>query len=130
MEYRDLIGIPFVDGGRDPATGLDCWGLVMAAMRKYGQEVPDFKVGCFATKQIDGTYAIAARDWKRVQAPEEGVVVAMAIDPLAPGAVQHFGVCIGGGYFLHTLMKISSCKTRLDDPYFGRKVRGFYQWIT
>ena len=29
-----------VDGGRDPAAGLDCWGLVMAAMRKYGREVP------------------------------------------------------------------------------------------
>ena len=24
---RDLIGIPFVQNGRDPRLGLDCWGL-------------------------------------------------------------------------------------------------------
>ncbi len=128
MTYRELIGIPFVNEGRDPATGLDCWGLVMEAMRKRGLEVPDFKVNCFASKEIDGTYTIAIRDWQKIEGPEEGAVVAMANDPEAPEAVTHFGVCIGGNRFLHTLEKIKSCTMRLDDPFWSRKIRGFYKW--
>lgn len=129
MSERTLIGVPFVDGGRDPATGLDCWGIVMAASRKYGNDVPDFKVGCYATREIDGTFAIAVKDWEKIQVPEPGAVVAMAIDPVAPEAVQHFGVCVGGRHFLHTLKKTSSCLGRLDDPFWSRKIRGFYRWI-
>ena len=128
MEFRDLIGIPFVDGGRDPATGLDCWGLVMAAMRKYGQEVPDFKVGCHSTVEIDGTYVIAVRDWTKIEDPEEGVVVAMANDPDRPEAVQHFGICIGDGRFLHAMKKMNSCAPRLDHPFWKNRIKAFYRW--
>ena len=35
--YDDLIGVPFVDGGRDK-NGLDCWGLVKEAFRRQGCE--------------------------------------------------------------------------------------------
>lgn len=128
MTYRDLIGIPFVDEGRDSSIGLDCWGLVMAALRKHGKEVPDFKVSAFSTRAIDGAYVIAVKDWQRIPEPEEGAVVALAIDPDAPEAVQHFGVCIGGRHFLHTLWKIKSCTARLDDPFWSKKIRGFYKW--
>ena len=77
---------------------------------------------------ISGTYLIAVRDWQKIEGPEEGAVVAMAIDPETPDAVQHFGICIGGGHFLHTLQKIKSCTMRLDDPFWSRKIRGFYRW--
>lgn len=32
----DYIKIPYIYGGNDPATGLDCSGLVMNVMRKIG----------------------------------------------------------------------------------------------
>lgn len=101
----------------------------MAALRKHGHEVPDFKIGCRSTRLISGAYLIAVRDWKKIDGPEEGAVVAMSIDPEAPEAVQHFGVCIGGRHFLHTLEKMASCVGRLDDPYWSRKIRGFHKWI-
>lgn len=128
MQYRDLIGIPFQDGGRDPAVGLDCWGLVMAAMRKRGKEVPDFKVSCWAVEEIEGIFTIAVRDWEPIDGPEEGAVVAIAQDPERPGTVQHFGVCIGDGRFLHAMEKIKSCAPRLDHPFWKNKIRGFYRW--
>ncbi|NCP19365.1 MAG: hypothetical protein GW855_09440 [Erythrobacter sp.] len=36
----DLIGTPFRLQGRDPATGLDCVGLVLASLRQVGVQ-PD-----------------------------------------------------------------------------------------
>ena len=33
MKYDDLIGAPFIDGGRDKETGLDCWGLAREMFR-------------------------------------------------------------------------------------------------
>jgi cell wall-associated NlpC family hydrolase len=128
MEYRDLVGIPFVDGGRDPATGLDCWGIVMAAMRKLGKEVPDFKISCWAVRDIAGAFAIAVLDFEKAEGPAEGTIVAMAQDPEHPDTVQHFGVCIGGGRFLHAMEKIRSCAPRLDHPFWKNRIRGYYRW--
>lgn len=30
MTLQELLRVPYVDGGRDPAHGLDCWGMVRA----------------------------------------------------------------------------------------------------
>jgi len=35
-----MAGTPFRLGGRDPATGLDCIGLVVAALEAIGRPVP------------------------------------------------------------------------------------------
>jgi|GEM_PF-1768528 len=36
--YQDLLGLPFIKGGRDPKTGLDCTGLVMEMLRRCGHD--------------------------------------------------------------------------------------------
>ena len=41
LKYDDLIGIPYVDYGRDPHKGLDCWGLAMELYRRRGIQLPD-----------------------------------------------------------------------------------------
>lgn len=38
-EALALVGTPFRHGGHDPATGLDCVGLVAAAYRRAGVEI-------------------------------------------------------------------------------------------
>jgi len=38
--YQDLIGIRFVDGGRDPAKGLDCLGVVRTYLGRVRRHVP------------------------------------------------------------------------------------------
>lgn len=129
MSEKNLIGIPFLKEGRDPSVGLDCWGLVMAAMRKYGYEVPDFKISCFASREINGIFLVeASRGWERVENPLPGRVLAMSLDWRAPGAVNHFGVCIGEGRFLHTRVKTASCVERLNHPLWARTIKGVYRW--
>jgi cell wall-associated NlpC family hydrolase len=129
-DLRHLVGVPFVNGGRDPKAGLDCWGVIMAASRCYGWEVPDFRVGCKESREIDGTFQReVAGDWREVGVPTEGCVLAFAIDPEMPDAVQHFGVYVGKGRFLHTLEKSGSIVSRIDHFYWRNKLRGVYEWV-
>ena len=125
---KDLIGIPFVDRGRDRG-GMDCWGLAMAAMRHFGRDVPDFDVSCFDTRSINGIYERERGTWMTVCDPEPGDVVAMRIDASHPDMVQHIGVYIGSGRFIHTLKKRDSHIVRMDDPYWSRKIVGCYRWV-
>ena len=128
-DFSDLIGIPFVDGGRDPRAGVDCWGLFMLAMRRLGHEVPDYTISCFATATIDDAVKSASpAQWGQVERPDPGVAVTFALDPQVPEAIQHFGMCIDRWRFLHTLRKTNSMLSRCDDRYWRNKIRGFYRW--
>lgn len=42
---EDLVGVPFRPGGRDPATGLDCVGLLLAALDHAGFAAPVVPAG-------------------------------------------------------------------------------------
>lgn len=69
-DFRDLIGVPFMWGGRDPAVGLDCWGLFMEVQRRFGFAVPDVDIYCADVLTIHRTAQRQIRDyWKRVPAP-------------------------------------------------------------
>ncbi|WP_027367597.1 NlpC/P60 family protein [Desulfocurvibacter africanus] len=128
-DLRDLAGIPFVDGGRDPAQGLDCWGLFRLAMQRFGHEVPDYALSAFATQLIGETAAreLAAK-WRRVERPEPGCAVCMALDPAAPGSVQHFGVYVGQGLFIHCLEKTGSILSHIGDKFWAGRIKGYYTW--
>lgn len=41
MNFSDLIGIPYKEHGRDIKTGLDCYGLAIEVMRRYGKKLND-----------------------------------------------------------------------------------------
>ena len=124
-----LIGIPFVDGGRDPKKGLDCWGLLMQASREFGYKVPDYNICAFCSPDIWEKYKVeTGRLWRKVKSPTPGCVLAFATDPEMPDAVCHFGIYIGRGQFLHTLKKSSSILSRLDHFYWRNKLRGIYEW--
>ena len=127
---RDLIGIPFVNGGRDPKKGLDCMGLTIAARKKLGQSMPDFKVDCYASAKIFATFTMeAASHWQKLDAPEIGCVVAIAFDEEMPDQVQHLGVYIGKDNFIHTLEKTGSIISSVNDLQFKNRIRGYYKWI-
>lgn len=127
--FSDLIGVPFVDGGRDPATGLDCWGLFMAVMGRFGREVKDFRISCFQSVPVymAAVDEIQAR-WVPVTVPSAGDAVTMAIDDdNFPGMIQHFGVMLDDVWFAHCLEKTGSIKTKIDHPFFKNKIKGFFR---
>ena len=130
-DLTDLIGIPFLSKGRDPLVGLDCWGMAMMTFRRFGHEVPDFDVACDDALKIGRNFndELSSGRWTRIEEPEPGCGVAMAIDLRMPDFVQHFGVYVGGGKVIHTLRKVSSCTFSIHDSFWSRRVKGYYRWM-
>jgi cell wall-associated NlpC family hydrolase len=127
-DITDLINIPFSSDGRDPKVSLSCWGLVMEVQRRFGNIIPDYKIPAEASSQIAAAFALDVSQWERLETPEVGCVIALAIDSNYPGYVQHFGVCLGDR-FIHTLMKTNSHTVPMDHRFYARKIKGFYRWI-
>jgi len=44
------LGVPYVDNGRDPSIGLDCWGLLICILKDlFDVEFPDLHYKKFST---------------------------------------------------------------------------------
>lgn len=54
---RQYLGVPYVFGGTNPATGLDCSGLVQLVFRRLGVSLPRT-----AQAQFDATARVALDD--------------------------------------------------------------------
>ncbi len=140
----DLIGVPFKDMGRDPAKGLDCWGLCMEVYRRLGIYVPDYGLNvpsAYASDGNDGQYREAeiSGRWRRVMGtpapgdvvadtPAPGDLVAMSTDGRMPRAINHFGVVIPGGRFIHVCLNHKTEAPKLHDPQWAPRMRGFWRW--
>lgn len=94
-----LVGSPFRLHGRDPATGLDCVGVVAAAMAATGRNA-DFPVG----------YSFKRRDVAGLEAVADQLGYREAAEPVAPndvvlfrvGACQfHFAIALDDGALVH-----------------------------
>lgn len=120
--YDDLIGIPFVDGGRDK-SGLDCWGLVRIAFARQGIHVDDYDIAAVKAQDIAKTMAAQENSWQKLGAPEIGCLVLLR---LTPGLwANHVGVYIGDGKFLHAYLATGVCIDRLR--HWQARIVGFYK---
>ena len=129
IQINDLIGVPFVSRGRDPKTGLDCWGLVMEVSKRFGKNIPDFFVDAYDSKQIGVIHDFVKSDWVCIPTAEAGAVVGLKLDRVCmPDVVQHYGVCLDRKRFIHTLKDMGVIISRLDHRFFNKHIEGFYQW--
>lgn len=127
----DLVGTPFVDRGRDPATGLDCWGLVMEVQRRLGRAIPDYLSSAFDPRETDARMHEATGpggDWLMVPIPHPGDVVCMNLEKAMPELVQHFGVYLGRHRFIHVLEGRNCEISTLHDLAWNKRMRGFGRW--
>lgn len=140
----DLFGAKYERRGSTPNT-YDCKSLFVEVMNRYGHPIktPDIEVlaieqvlaaearGEYAYTEIDANMIqseIASGRWEKIDQPEEGCAVVIALDPAKPNLVQHLGVYIGDNKFIHILKNTGVITTRLDDRFFQRKIRGYYKW--
>ena len=129
IPVSDLIGVPFVSKGRNPQTGLDCWGLVLEVGRRIGKDFPDFFVDAHDSKQIGVIYDFVQSEWVHIPTPQEGAIVGLKLDRACmPGIVQHYGVCLDRQRFIHTLKDSGVIISRLDHRFFRKHIEGFYTW--
>jgi len=125
FDYTPLIGIPFVDQGRDPKTGLDCYGLAKEVFRWHGIDLPEFWISCEDASRINqavGEEKGSGR-WIRLEKPQEPCLIVLRFNNFQ---WNHVGVYIGGGKFIHTARKTGVRIERLDHPYWRNRIEGFY----
>ena len=119
-----LIGIPFVDSGRE-LEGADCWGLCMLYYKEIlGIEINDFKGSAYESTKVFAEYKKQIEaNWQAVSCPRIHCIVAMCNNSVHPTMATHFGIYIGGGKILHTLIGIGSHITRS-----AHSIKGYYEW--
>lgn len=125
FNFNDLIGIPFLDGGRDK-KGFDCWGLSLEVFRRFGVGLPDYKIGCIDDSKIDGNINKQRCFWDRVESLEIPVPALVVIRFNSGALCNHTGVYIGAGRFIHTRQKVGVNIDRIDSPAWRKIIEGFY----
>ena len=123
--YKSLLGVPFVDGGRTPEEGFDCWGLSRYVYKEIkGIELPTFAISCKDASAIGERVEIEVeKRWKKVEIPEELCVQVMRFNSIF---CNHIGIYIGEGLFLHTSVKAGANIDSIHHPYWKRHIAGFY----
>lgn len=98
---KSFVGTRFLHQGRDPASGLDCVGVWVAALRKAGFAVRDSR--CYARFPCGRTLLAKASE----QFSEVSVKHAVAGDMLVirvprSKLARHVGVYVGDGMMVHS----------------------------
>lgn len=121
---QDLIGLPYVPGGRLPGPGTDCFGLVLECCRRMGRPIPDPFTS--AEQPVDAKRWIAERlgGWRKIAYPMAGGVVELR----SAEHPAHIGFLLDEVRFLHSLRETGAVIGRVDrDPWLYR-VMGFYDY--
>jgi cell wall-associated NlpC family hydrolase len=122
--FNDLIGKTFLPGANGPAA-YDCWALAVEVFRRFGVEVPDYRLDCDSVAAgVDGH----AEKWARClgEIPVPALVVFTTV-----GVCDHVGVYIGVGKFIHAHEATGVAVTRTDHPFWRRRIEGYYSpgWL-
>lgn len=133
MGNTDLIGIPFVNKGRNVKVGLDCYGLVKEVYHRNGIDIPEYDD---QYKAYDDMYGISeiikdntkGYPWKEIKEPKVPCLIAMRFGSPV-GVVNHTAVYIGGGKFIHARERIGVSIDRLSNPVWRRCIVGFYEYV-
>lgn len=88
---EEYLGIPYVWGGSDPATGLDCSGFTQHLMRRFGVELPRV-----SADQLRSGTAVA-----NLAAAQPGDLIGWDTGPRNVGA-DHVAVYLGNGMMAET----------------------------
>ncbi len=132
IDYSDLIGVPFKNRGRDKDTGLDCYGLVMEVYKKIGIQLPEYYADWNNVEKINGIIQqeVGTSLWKKVDGGHIPIPCVMAIRFGVPkGVVNHTGVYVGNGKFIHIRENVGVCVDRINSPAWKKQIEGFYEYI-
>lgn len=129
IDLSDLLGIPFVNMGRDAKTGLDCYGLVIEVYKKFGIALPEsYECDFDDTTCINAMMQECKKNtavWQRIPEPVVPSIVAIRYGVPAP-LINHVGVYIGDGYMIHTRNKTGSVIESIYSPLYEKVIEGLY----
>jgi cell wall-associated NlpC family hydrolase len=119
--YADLVGKPFVEGGRGP-YGYDCLGLALELQRRQGRPVDDYAstMDEFTRAYSGGVFGPCMR----LEAAEAGCVVLLRTGINR----RHVGTMLDNFTMLHTMEDLKrSAIERILAPEWTRRIIGFYR---
>lgn len=125
-DVNDLVGAPYKRNGRDPVTGIDCWGLTALVLRRMGFNVTkDAEPENLALSCQRMTEETTSPDWQ-ISDGRIGDVVAL----FRHETVVHVGVVVTDGV-LHTTRGVGAViqSARALQRTFGYSDMKFYRWV-
>lgn len=133
IQYRDLIGVPFKNRGRD-MDGFDCYGLVQEMYRRYGISITDYTADFDDLEKVNElitSKTAISSNWRRIEPDKElPVPCLLAIRFGTPsGIINHTGCYIGNGRFIHIRANIGVCVDRIDSPAWRHVIEGFFEYV-
>ena len=124
-DFSDLRRIPFLKGGRDPAFGLDCYGLCMEVSRRVGKELPDFP----SPDNVEDIDDVVQRGKEQFEKLENAQAFCLVVFTKHPPFESHIGIVLQDRKtFIHTSKRVNCCIEKLDNPFWQRRLTGFYKW--
>lgn len=135
LNYSDLIGAPFEQDGRGIDGKYDCYGLTKEVFKRYGYSIGEYWCCVEDKEKINAIFrgAISNPKWREVDYKHGEAIPVPALIALrfnsAPGVVNHTGVYIGEGRFIHIRERIGVCVDKLSSPAWKRQIVGIYEYV-
>lgn len=125
VDFSDLLLKKFEDGGRGP-DGFDCYGLVIEGFKRYGISIPkDYYACALDNLAINNQYEKSLPEWIKLEEPEIPCLITFKI--LSP-YVNHVGLYIGEGRFIHSLQGVNISISSLNHINFKNRVDGYFKY--
>lgn len=119
--YQDLLGKPFAEDGRGPAS-YDCVGLVLELASRRGKTLPSFLSTEAEFHAQLGAGASTLADLPHIAVPVAGCIVLLRMSV----AEHHVGMMVDTYRMIHVMKGINVSIERVLSPLWQRKVMGYY----
>ena len=124
----DLMQVPYLHGGRDPQIGLDCYGMIMLWYKiLLKTKLYDLDIYYDKDWSHKGRNLILEnyhRQWTKV---EKAHVYDIVLFKNNRGHVNHGGIILSGGRFLHACRAGIVVQDLKRKPWNERKI-GYYRF--
>jgi cell wall-associated NlpC family hydrolase len=126
-KFDRFIGIPYLEGGRSAAAGVDCFGLLLLAAKEIGSEIPDYE---YKPDWFKGGANYFIEEYHKYARQigfgelREGDVIFFKN---CPGTANHAGIYLWHGKFIHAVREVGVVMGRLSDQPHCRRIHSFYR---
>lgn len=130
VDLTSLIGKEFVaNTGESGRYYYDCYECVKEIFAQYDINLPEhFLIVSDDKETIDNTFkSETSAKWRKINEPIEPCLVAIRFN--SPVFVNHVGVYVGDGRFIHVRLGGNVCKERIDSPSWRHRIAGYYEYI-
>ena len=124
-DVSDLLLHSFANMGRGPDR-WDCYGLCIEVFSRYGVVVPiDYVAQALDDEEVNAQADRVRGDWEKIVEPVEPCLITFSV-LCGKGMVNHVGVYIGGGRFIHSMRGLGVTISPLNDIKWRQLIEGYY----